>query len=422
MTTFPPSGILVEAEDFNEYGRWILDSQFEHEMGSPYLLAHGNGHHPGRFALVVNGQILSQEFGANDLDWSWQRGGSVDLDEGHTPLSLRDLTGFCGRCDAMFFSLKDVVPLEPVDDPARIWRKRLRGLPVDPVDAGVFDVVVVGGGVVGPAAALTAARLGDRVALIQDRPVLGGNASVEIGLSPRGIRGPLIEELTDRHANGDLRAKDLLDAQTTAAVFIEYAVYSTVTVSFSITSVDCRHARTWREIRISAPVFIDCTGKSQLGLLSGARTLSGQESRPEHGESLAPQTHLSTSPTCRGPPHIYTYGEHIRDHLLRAIYGTFSNVKRLDPKTYANLDFDHVAFVTAQGQFRRYQGDYVLTENDIRTHKHFPDAVVQNNGAFCLHYPGDKYDFRLRHWEWDERDGKPYDIPSGVSTQPICPI
>ncbi|KAK5735683.1 hypothetical protein LTR17_008034 [Elasticomyces elasticus] len=514
MARFSPSGILVEAENFSEYGGWILDSQFEHEMGSSYLLAHGNGkpavdattivsvpetgrynvwvrakdwvpgHHPGRFALVVNGQILSQEFGANDLDWSWQCGGTVDLEEGQIQLSLRDLTGFCGRCDAIFFSLKDVVPPEPVDDPARIWRKRLRGLPVNPVDAGDFDVVVVGGGVVGSAAALTAARLGDRVALIQDRPVLGGNASVEIGLSPRGIRGLLIEELTDRHANGDLRARDLLDAEPTATVFIEYTVYSTVTASSSITSVDCRHARTGREIRISAPVFIDCTGKSLLGLLSGAHTLSGQESRSEHSESLAPvrgdgmhhghtlffRTRLADTPidfpdvpwavevakdyadlggqlirpgveNGEGPlvknasdvpdravprrmtrplTHFweygqwldpYTHGEHIRDHLLRAIYGTFSNVKNLDPKTYANLDFDHVAFVAAQGQFRRYQGDYVLTENDIRTHRQFPDAVVQNDGAFCLHYPGDKYDFRLKHWEWDERDGRPYDIP-----------
>jgi hypothetical protein len=116
----------------------------------------------------------------------------------------------------------------------------------------------------------------------------------------------------------------------------------------------------------------------------------------EYGQSLDP----------------YTQGEHIRDHLLRAIYGTFSNVKTMEPDTYANLKLDWVAFVAAQGEFRRYKGDYILTENDVRTHKAFPDAVVQNGGAFCLHYPGDKkYDFRLKDWEWDERDGKPYDIP-----------
>lgn len=84
----------------------------------------------------------------------------------------------------------------------------------------------------------------------------------------------------------------------------------------------------------------------------------------------------------------------------------------MEPDTYANLELDWVAFVPAQGEFRRYKGDYILTETDVRTHKEFPDAVVQNGGAFCLHYPGDtKYNFRLKFWEWDERDRTPYDIP-----------
>jgi hypothetical protein len=84
----------------------------------------------------------------------------------------------------------------------------------------------------------------------------------------------------------------------------------------------------------------------------------------------------------------------------------------MEPETYSNLEFDWVAYVPAQGEHRRYKGDYILTETDVRTHRSFPDAVVQNGGAFCLHYPGDeKYDFRLKFCEWDERDGNPYDIP-----------
>ncbi|KAK0949359.1 hypothetical protein LTS01_025828, partial [Friedmanniomyces endolithicus] len=43
METFPVTGFLIEAESFDHYGGWVLDSQFELEMGSPYLLAHGNG-------------------------------------------------------------------------------------------------------------------------------------------------------------------------------------------------------------------------------------------------------------------------------------------------------------------------------------------------------------------------------------------
>ncbi|PLB42366.1 FAD dependent oxidoreductase [Aspergillus candidus] len=483
-----PMGILVEAESFDDFGGWVMDSQFENEMGSPYLLAHGNGtpvadantvvsipntarynvcvrakdwvfgHHPGRFTLSVGGERLPTEFG------------QVNLAAGDVTLALHDLTGFCGRCDAIFFTTEDTAPPAAVNEASRAWRRRLRGLPEEPVDGGSFDVVVVGGGVAGTAAALTAARLGQRVALV-----------VEIGLSPRGWTGPLVDEFSARTEDGDLLAVRLLEAEPTATVFLEHTVYHAVTSGSSIKSIDARHARSGRETRISAPVFIDGSGTAVLGRLSGAETLYGQESRAEYGESLAPvkgdtmhhgntvffRTKMADSPVffpavpwatevakdytdLRGqlrrpgrengpgpvivpPGHVpdptikgrlthfweygqwldpYTQGEHIRDHLLRAIYGTFSNVKTIEPDTYANLALDWVAFVPAQGEHHRYKGDYVLTETDIRTHKPFPDAVVQNDGAFCLHYPGDeKYDFQLKHWEWDERDKKPYDIP-----------
>ncbi|KAJ5519300.1 hypothetical protein N7453_001722 [Penicillium expansum] len=515
MTTFPVSGILVEAEAFDNFGGWVLDSQFETQMGSPYLLAHGNGkpvedattvisieedgdynvwvrakdwvpgHHPGRFTLAINGKTMSTEFGANDEDWNWQLGGRVNLCSGKNELILHDLTGFCGRCDAIFLGRDDTPPPNEVNEDTRAWRRSLRGLPDEPDELSAFDVVVVGGGVTGAAAALTAARLGERVALVQDRPVLGGNASVEIGLSPRGVTGPLIDEISQRTPEGDLVAIQLLRAEPNATVFLESTVYNTLTKDSTIVSIDARDARSGREIRFSAPVFIDCSGKCILGLHSGAETLFGQESQTEYGESLAPahgdnmhhgnttffRTRMADSavhfpsvpwaievakdfsdlrgqlrtpgrengpgpnvvpagyvpdPTIKhrmkGPlTHFWEYGqwldpytqaEHIRDHLLCAIYGTFSNVKTMEPETYANLEFDWVAFVPAQGEFRRYKGDYILTETDIRTHKEFPDAVAKNGGAFCLHYPGDKkYDFRLKAWEWDERDGKTYDIP-----------
>ena len=44
MTAAPaPEGVLIEAEDFQSPGGWVVDSQFEAVMGSPYLLAHGLG-------------------------------------------------------------------------------------------------------------------------------------------------------------------------------------------------------------------------------------------------------------------------------------------------------------------------------------------------------------------------------------------
>jgi hypothetical protein len=508
------SGILVEAEEFDDYGGWVMDSQFESQMGSPYLLAHGLGspvadaktviaipvtgrynvwvrakdwvpsHHPGRFTLSINGATLEPEFGANGLDWSWQSAGAVDLTEDDTELVLHDLTGFDGRCDAVFLSRDDTAPPQGADAAARAWRKRLRGLPDQPVDAGSCDVVVVGGGVTGCAAALTAARLGCRVALIHNRPYLGGNASLEIGLTPRGETGTLIDEISARTPDGDLHALTLLRAEPNATVLLEHNVYDVVVDGTTIVSVDARDARSGRESRYRASIFIDCSGTAILGLLAGAETMFGHESQAEFGESLAPDHHLdehhgntvffrtrtvdSPAPfpdvpwavevakdyanlggqlerpgvdNAPGPiagpakvpdltirrrmllplTHFWEYGqyldpyteaEHIRDHLLCAIYGTFSNVKRLEPDAHANLVLDWVAYVPGQGEFRRYQGDYILTEIDIRAHREFPDAVVQNSGPFCLHYPIDeKYDFRLKHWEWITRDGEPFEVP-----------
>ncbi|MGW5147237.1 FAD-dependent oxidoreductase [Rhodococcus koreensis] len=506
--------ILVEAEEFDDFGGWTLDSQFEAEMGSSYLLAHGLGvpvadatttidvdaagtyrvwvrakdwvpsHHPGRFAVSFDGERLPVELGANGQDWSWEHVGRIDLASGPTRIALTDLTGFDGRCDALYLTTGDTEPLNGIDPETRSWRRRLRGLPHEPVDGGTFDLVVAGGGVTGSAAALAAGRLGLTVALIQNRPVLGGNASNEIGLTPRGETGPLVEALSARYEDGDLAALDLLRAEPTVSVFLEHQVFDVARTGDRIASIDARDARSGRETRFHGAIFIDCTGTAILGLLAGAETMFGYESRAEFDEPLAPEnrveshhgntvffrTRQADQPTdfpdvpwavdvakdyanlggqlerpgidnapgpVAGPArtpdpsirrrmlspltHFWEYGhdldpytdaEHIRDHLLRAVYGTFSNVKTLEPETYANLALDWVGHVPGQGEFRRYKGPYVLTENDIREHTRFDDTVAWNSGAFCLHYPGhEMYDFRLRDWKWDTRDDIPFEVP-----------
>ncbi len=529
--------VLVEAEAFADHGGWVMDSQFETEMGSPYLLAHGLGrpvadattavdvpapgryrvwvrakdwvpsHHPGRFTLSVAGVVLGHEFGADGRDWSWEDGGVVELDGGPVRMALHDLTGFDGRCDAIYLTTGDD---EPPPEPSRAWRRQLLGLPDVPREAGTFDVVVVGGGVTGCAAALAAARLGCRVALVGDRPLLGGNASKEIGLTPQGRSAPLIAELVERTDDGDLRAAKVFETEPGVSLFLERRVVDVVTDGPRIVAVDAREARTGIESRYRAPVFVDCSGTAILGLLCGARTLFGQESRREYGEPLAPRRrteahHGNTvffrtrvadgavdfpdvpwarevargfdrltgqlarpgvdnvsgpiagnGPTAwfartgeKGAPgrrtvgnvmrrlpeglrarlrmrrfpgtHFweygqwldpYTDGERIRDHLLRALYGTFANVRRREPVRYADLELDWVAHVAAKGEYRRYLGDHVLTENEIREHTAFPDAVVLNSGAFCLHHAGNRrHDFRLANWTWDTRDGEPYAVP-----------
>ena len=140
----------------------------------------------------------------------------------------------------------------------------------------------------GCAAALAASRLGCRVALVQDRPLLGGNASKEIGLTPRGRLGPLITELAERTDDGDLAARKVLEAEENITLVLEQRVVDATTDGSRIVSVVARDARSGHDHRYRAPVFIDCTGRALLGLLSGARTLFGQESRAEFGEPLAP--------------------------------------------------------------------------------------------------------------------------------------
>ena len=511
--------LLIEAEHFDDQGGWLLDSQFIEEMGSPYLLAHGLGqpvanagttvhipqsgeykiwvrakdwvpsHHPGRFQVKINGRMLDTEFGSNGRGWSWEKGGVLELAEGDISMELCDLTGFDGRCDAIFLTMGNKVPPEHGDEGSRAWRRRLLGLPDQPSDLGNFDFVVVGGGVGGCAAALSAARLDCRVALIHNRPGLGGNASAEIGLGPSGVGGPLVDELTDRCEDGELRALSILEAESNVSVFLDHHILGVVMDGDRIVSVDARHAPSSEDRRFHAAVFADCSGIAALGLLAGAETRFGQEARSEFDESIAPETadeihhgntvlfrtRMADEPMpfpdvpwaravakdyacldgqleCPGkdnrhgpfagpeklPPfgvnadgtfqnpmsapatHFWEYGqfldpylngEHIRDHLLCAIYGTFANVKTLEPEKYANLVFDWVGHVPAGGEYRRLVGDYTLTENDIRAHRDFADAVVMNAGEFCLHYPGhEKYDFRLGNWEY-LYGNEPYSIP-----------
>ena len=217
-----PAPVLVEAEAFAEHGGWVLDQQFMDLMGSPFLLAHGMGtpvadavtevdlgtrgprrvwvrtrdwvapwlrsepgEAPGRFELLVDGVPLAPTFGATGADWHWQDGGVVTVD-GTATIALRDLTGFEGRCDAVLFA-SDLAWTPPEGEGAlEAFRRTALGLAAEPADGGDFDLVVVGGGVAGTAAAVTAARLGLRVALVQDRPVLGGNASSEVRVWPEG--------------------------------------------------------------------------------------------------------------------------------------------------------------------------------------------------------------------------------------------
>jgi NADPH-dependent 2,4-dienoyl-CoA reductase/sulfur reductase-like enzyme len=88
-------------------------------------------------------------------------------------VALKDLTGFNGRADAVLFSNDEnfTPPADATFEERTTWK--IPGVPSAIEDAGEYDLVVVGGGYGGLGAAISAARMGAKVALIQNRNVLG---------------------------------------------------------------------------------------------------------------------------------------------------------------------------------------------------------------------------------------------------------
>ncbi len=208
--------LLVETESFGDKGGWVLDQQFMDQMGSPYLMAHGMGkpvanattnitfppetgtyyiyvrtfnwtspwtstNGPGKFTLKIGNKKLPVVLGDKGSEWMWQSAGKITVKDLQTTVSLVDLTGFNGRCDAIYFTTEERnVPPSDIKELA-LFRKKMLNIPaIPPEETESYDFVVVGGGIAGMCASAAASRLGCKVALINDRPVLGGNNSSEI--------------------------------------------------------------------------------------------------------------------------------------------------------------------------------------------------------------------------------------------------
>ncbi len=476
--------LLLEAEGFDRKGGWKVDQQFTHIVGSPYLLAHGMGkpvenaataatfpetgtyrlwvrtrdwvpgdwEAPGRFRVIVDGAPVETVFGTK-AGWGWQDGGTVTIGTKDVTVELDDLTGFDGRCDKLFFTT-DTAARPPNEIAAlRKWTNRLLGRPAVPPSAGRFDVVIVGGGISGCAAALAAANKGLAVALIQDRPVLGGNASSEVRVHTLGVHGKgaaILRKIDSRHwPNGSAEAipdtkkrHAAMDAAANVRQFLCRRACAVNKKGNRIESVDARHIETGRTLRFRAPVFIDCTGDGWIGYWAGADYRYGRESRDRHGEAW-PQKGELWSPAkpdnrvmgssvlwnteeadvetdfpavpwamdvagdkaavsgewyweySANDKHQVYDAEEIRDHLLRAIYGSFANAKR--NRKHAKRRLKWVAYIAGKRESRRLVGDYVYTMTDATERRTFPDTVVEEKRAIDVHYQrklkGSKYDF-----------------------------
>ncbi len=470
--------IFVECESFDNKGGWLLDPQFVEQMGSPYLMAHGMGipvenastqvefpsggnYHvwarttdwapgpwdpPGLFNIHIGGQKLPETMG-HFKGWGWNYAGKIKVDGGPTVVELEDLTGFNGRCDALYISNKYRTPTNQLDI-LRDMRMGFSGNQEAPQQQMDFDLVVVGGGIAGCAASISAAEQGLKVALIHDRPVLGGNASSEIRVHTLGIYGHFERILkmldTEHYPNGSpLAFKDEskrhkhMKSYENIHLFLNYRAYDARTEDQCIQAVDARHTSTGEQIRFVAPYFIDCTGDGWIGYWAGAEYNYGREpaslygeSWEEHGELWSPEKEdkqvMGASVLWRSyysdssyefPEvpwampvvndfsaswgtwnweliserwHQVDHAEQIRDHMLKAIYGSFFNEKK--NAGMESLKLEWVSHLLGKRESRRLVGDYLYTFNDMRESTSFPDAVVQEIREVDVHYSQNKLD------------------------------
>lgn len=442
--------ILVEAEAFDQLGGWVVDQQFMDQMGSPMLLAHGLGapvqdastsvtippgryrvwvrtrnwvpscrgaDAPGRFQVLIDGAPLATPFGEEGAAWHWQDGGEVEIKREKVKVALHDLTGFAGRCDAIAFMI-DPAAKPPEGDALASLRQA-----GEPQDAGQFDLVVVGGGMAGTCAAISAARLGLNVALVHDRPVLGGNNSSEvrvhlngrINLPPYPRIGDVVAELDpDNQGNAqaagfynDEKKLRIVRAEPTLRLFLNMHAYRVEKQGDRIVAVIARNVRPRgegsrpsnrgqdargtqerdalaTELRFRASLFADCTGDGTIGALAGADWRMGRESWQETGETLAPKE-----------PDKMTMGSSVQWYTVETLKPTAF------PECPWALQFTQASCERAtRGDWNWETGlnrDQIVDFESIRDHGF---RAVYGNWSFLKNHSADKASYTNRQLSW----------------------
>jgi len=325
-----------------------------------------------------------------------------------------------------------------------------------------YDVVVIGGGLAGICASIAASRLGSKVALVHDRPVLGGNASSElrIGISgadvsggsltryarETGILGELGIESMYRNPDfgSSFHVQDIVfwewvRREPNLTLFLNsQAQEAIMSDDQNIQGITIVQTSTEKSFSLGGKIFVDSSGDGRIAADVGSEYRVGRESKGEFGESLAcdkadnfvmsstlnftvkdvgREVNFQAPSWARSFPsdvdlpfrdHAISmdeffggfwwlaYGgvldtikddEEIRDELLRILFGIWDHLKNHGDHGLANMTLDWISPIPAKRESRRFIGDFVLTENDIRNHTIFPDGVAYGGWPIDIHPP-----------------------------------
>lgn len=314
-----------------------------------------------------------------------------------------------------------------------------------------FDVCVIGGGMAGLCAALASARNGAKTALVHDRPVLGGNASSEIRMWICGAHGKhnketgILEEiqLENLSRNPSLNYS-VWDSVLWGAVRFQPQLTPLLNCSCTEATMDGDRiesvkawqltSQTWHTIR--AKQFIDCSGDSILAAVTPAEFRVGREARDEFGENIEPivgdsktmgntlliQLRRTSEPQPFTPPNwAYKFtrpedlphrmkgvnahnfwwieigglddtikdAEAIQSELMKIGYGVWDYIKNHAPERdqAQNWALEWIGSLPGKRESRRYVGDHVLTQNDVRAGGTFDDIVAYGGWSMDDHHP-----------------------------------
>lgn len=319
------------------------------------------------------------------------------------------------------------------------------------------DLVVVGGGLAGTCAAISAAREGNRVVLVQDRPVLGGNGSSEVRLwwlgatchaktnnrwaREAGLINEFLLENLYRNPEGNPEFVDvvLLDAarrEKNLTLLLNTAVHGLKKKDAeTIHSVSAFCSQNSTSYTLEAPLFCDASGDGIVGFMAGAAFRMGAETKEEFDEALATDesfgellgdtiyfyTKDAGQPVKFHPPsfakklspekirmlQFYNLSqqgcqlwwvevggrydtvhqaEAIKWELWEIVYGLWDYIKNSgkypDSET---MTLEWVGKIPGKREARRFEGDYLLKQDDVVHARQHPDAVGFGGWAIDLH-------------------------------------